>query len=637
MQNLKIMIKRYLSGITLVIVLVILFVASGVLALNAQRTARESAASMLYQLEQLLEDNQKDLAETVEEYAQTCLSSAEAIAYIIQYHPAAAESVEELKKIAKFMEVDEIHIFDENGRIIMGTHPEYFGLTFDSGEQIGFFKPLLLDKNLRLCQEITPNTGEGKLMQYSALWSENEEFILQVGMEPVNVMRLTEKNELSYILSMLRVNVGVDFYAIDVETGEIIGSTDQNVVGKNMTDVGFDPHDVENRGESFHTKVSGVKSYCVFHKMDSYYIGRSVSNDVLYEWIPASIAGLAVCLVLIAIILVFFVTEYMNRYVIGGIHDVNDKLRSITEGNLDENVEVFSSLEFKELSSHINAMIKSLLASTEKISYILNKTNMHVGVYEYNEKMKTVRFTEHLPQLLAMDEETTRRFAADYTLFKEYLEQVRKKRISLDEGIFRIKGTVERYVKIEEVKQNNDTFGIVIDMTEEMVKLKQAEAERDIDLLTGLYNRRGIETRLSELFEDREELGYGAVIMLDADGLKQINDQYGHEKGDVYLKKMAGILRDFGLHKSLAARQGGDEFVLFLYGYDSEEELFNTIKTLEYVQNNSTVQLEKGLTVKLGFSFGYCMIDEGSDYPILLSRADEKMYQNKRERKQTKE
>lgn len=62
--------------------------------------------------------------------------------------------------------------------------------------------------------------------------------------------------------------------------------------------------------------------------------------------------------------------------------------------------------------------------------------------------------------------------------------------------------------------------------------------ERDIDSLTGLYNRRGLDIQLSKLFEEPEKLGYCAMVMVDADGLKIINDTYGHEKGDIYLKKL---------------------------------------------------------------------------------------------------
>ena len=90
---------------------------------------------------------------------------------------------------------------------------------------LGYFKPMLEDKSLEMCQQITPNTVRNRPMQYSAVWSEKGEFIVQVGMKPNTIIEVTEKNELSHIFSMLRVNVGASFYAINVETGKIVAST----------------------------------------------------------------------------------------------------------------------------------------------------------------------------------------------------------------------------------------------------------------------------------------------------------------------------------------------------------------------------------------------------------------------------
>ena len=96
---------------------------------------------------------------------------------------------------------------------------------------------------------------------------------------------------------------------------------------------------------------------------------------------------------------------------------------------------------------------------------------------------------------------------------------------------------------------------------------------------------------------------------------------------------MANVINNFGIQSSLSARIGGDEFVLFLYDYDGEDELLNTIHTIEYIQGHSTARLNDNLTVPLRFSFGYCMKTEGSDYEELLKIADERMYENKRKRK----
>ena len=69
-----------------------------------------------------------------------------------------------------------------------------------------FFLPMLKDRSLELVQDIEPNTAEGKLMQYSAVWNSTGEFIVEVGFEPVNVSKVIAKNELPYIFSQLCVN-----------------------------------------------------------------------------------------------------------------------------------------------------------------------------------------------------------------------------------------------------------------------------------------------------------------------------------------------------------------------------------------------------------------------------------------------
>ena len=298
------------------------------------------------------------------------------------------DNIEELKRIAEVMEVDEIHIFDDTGRIYAGTHPEYYDYTFDSGEQMMFFKPMLEDKSLKLVQEITPNTAEAKMMQYSALWSSNKEFIVQVGMEPVNVMKATQKNELSYLFSLFRVNPDAEYYAIDIERGRIIGSTELDCLGKNLTELGLKQEYFASFDKGFHAVINGRDSFCVFEKVGGGYIGRVIPSKELYRRVLWTTVTLAICLIVIASILAQAVIRYMNKYVVDGIYNVNEKLHRIAQGDLDELIDIQSSMEFAELSSYINSMKNSLLGHTKKMSYVLSKTNMYIGVYEYNENMK---------------------------------------------------------------------------------------------------------------------------------------------------------------------------------------------------------------------------------------------------------
>lgn len=630
MRTLKEIIGRYMRLITCVLVVFLLIIIVYIQIANEQRQSYEGATGIFQQIEQLLVRNQEELEEIRVEYSETCLHNAEAIAYIIEDDPTVLESVEELKNIAKFMEVDEIHIFDETGRIFTGTHPKYYDYTFDSGEQMHFFKPMLEDKSLKLVQEITPNTAEAKLMQYSALWSQNGRFIVQVGMEPVNVMKVTQKNELSYLFSLIRVNPEAQYYAIDTQSGKIIGSTETECVGKDLTEIGLKPDDFPDGEKGFHAVINGRHSYCSFKKIGTNYIGRVVLSSQMYRRVLGSTITSGLCLIIIAMILSYAVTRYMNHYVVEGIHDVNRKLYSIAQGNLDELIDIRSSREFSELSSYINKMKKSLLDNNRKMSYVLRKTNMYMGVYEYNEQMQSVRITEYVPQILALGQEEAKRLTANSSAFRNFIDSLRKHTVPEEANIYEVKN---QYVKLEEVRENDEIFGVVIDVTDEIMKRKQIEVERDIDLLTGLYNRRGLEMKLNGLFAEPEKLGHSAVVMIDADNLKVINDTYGHEMGDVYLQKVSELISSRKAHGSIAARLGGDEFVLFLYQYEDEKELTDAIHNLETLQESSQTPLGDNVSVPLRFSMGYSLTREHMDYQSLLKEADAKMYENKRERK----
>ncbi len=361
MQTLRKIISKYIYRIVGVSALIMLAMILVFQLLNEQNKAYRDANRTFLQMEQVLSENKEELIKIRKEYAESCLHAAETVSRIIEGDPKSLNSSDKLKEIAEEAEVDEIHIFDKDGKIFSGTLPQYYGYTVDSGEQMSFFKPMLTDKTLKLVQDITENTAEEKLMQYSAVWSNNGEFIVQVGMNPVNVIKVTEKNELSYIFSLFRVNPMVSYYAIDGESGTIVGSNSLDAVGKECSDAGFRFEDIKNTQKGFYSKINGQYSFCVFQKIDSDYIGRVISINYLYQNLPIVLLSILICLIIVSFILVKSVTGYMNKYVVNKIHDVIEKLELITGGSLEERVDVQSSQEFQELSNYINQMVQSLL------------------------------------------------------------------------------------------------------------------------------------------------------------------------------------------------------------------------------------------------------------------------------------
>ena len=176
--------------------------------------------------------------------------------------------------------------------------------------------------------------------------------------------------------------------------------------------------------------------------------------------------------------------------------------------------------------------------------------------------------------------------------------------------------------------ESDYTLGVVMDVTSTVRKRQKLESEIHLDPLTGLYNNKGIEVKLDALFSTPEALGAFAFILIRGDGLAKINTSYGPDNGDMYLKKIANIITDFGIKNSIAARQWGGEFTLFLYGYDNKRELSKAIDLLKYIQNHTMTHLNNNIDVPIEFSFVYCLStgSECTDYHPLLKELNDKKY-----------
>ena len=128
---------------------------------------------MVDQIEHILDDNDIEEAKLKEELKDEYVAKAKAIAYFLNNNKEKINNVKEIEKICNLINVDEINIFNENGVIYAGNVEEYYGVSFDSGEQIGYFKPMLKNKTLTMCQDLKENTVKFKLMMYAIVWDES--------------------------------------------------------------------------------------------------------------------------------------------------------------------------------------------------------------------------------------------------------------------------------------------------------------------------------------------------------------------------------------------------------------------------------------------------------------------------------
>jgi diguanylate cyclase (GGDEF)-like protein len=158
---------------------------------------------------------------------------------------------------------------------------------------------------------------------------------------------------------------------------------------------------------------------------------------------------------------------------------------------------------------------------------------------------------------------------------------------------------------------------------------EQACTEARVDGLTGLLNYRGLVEALDHEIGRAERFGTPlAVLMVDLDHLKRINDSFGHAAGDLVLRHLAGKITP-GLRRfDAAARTGGDEFVVLLPGTDAAGAMHVGERVLQALHRDAPVC--GGHALSIGASLGVAQWQPGWTPQQLIAAADQAMYRAKR-------
>jgi len=168
---------------------------------------------------------------------------------------------------------------------------------------------------------------------------------------------------------------------------------------------------------------------------------------------------------------------------------------------------------------------------------------------------------------------------------------------------------------------------LLVERTDQLVTLRlridRLRADADLDHLTGLANRRRFRVALKREVERWRRYGVPcALVLLDIDHLKAINDRFGHPTGDMVIRQIASTLTKVSRDNDTAARLGGEEFALLLAGIDAEKAAVAAERLREVLKN---AQLDEVGPVTVSIGVAACPASANSER-TLYSASDRALY-----------
>lgn len=286
---------------------------------------------------------------------------------------------------------------------------------------------------------------------------------------------------------------------------------------------------------------------------------------------------------------------------------------------------------------------KALMESEEKYRSLVDSTDDSIYLVDRDYKYLFIN-KKHLSRLGLSEEQVKGKSYRDLHSQEEtelFIERAGKaikqgKSIQYEYASFRdARYFLQTYSPVK--NSAGDTVAVTV-ISKDITKRKHMEDElRTVSLtdeLTGLYNRRGFLVLAEQHLKiaNRDKKGI-FMLYADLDGLKEINDKFGHREGDMMLSETAKILRDSYRESDIIARIGGDEFVVIPIGIVGNDTAIIIDRLQRKIDTYNSINHRRGYKLEISAGLAYydpknpCNVDE------LLEKADSMMYEQKKRKK----
>lgn len=301
------------------------------------------------------------------------LKQAKIVSQLIAQNPALLET-EALTKLAKEVGVDEICVIDEKGIIRWSNIVDFIGFDCNTSDQTIPFLAGISDKSFELAQEPSFRGTDGTYFQYIGVARIDSPGVVQIGVHPEELVKLTDNNDVQTLISNVRLGRQAQVYILDME-GNCKAHTNTELIGKNVSETDWGKEILENKKGDITYVYDGEEKFASYSELDGEILAVCVSTSDFFgslEGLKKASVISAVISVIVSIVIIFVAS---NKFIIKAINEIMELMMKAEKGDLSVKSKNKQKDEIGKLSNSFNKMISDFGNLVKEVKEISGDVN----------------------------------------------------------------------------------------------------------------------------------------------------------------------------------------------------------------------------------------------------------------------
>lgn len=279
--------------------------------------AYQASELLIDQIKHVIEENDDKVRSLTASLKDDYVTRSKAVSYILDNHPKIERQITELAWLTNLFSIDEIHLFNADGKLYSGTKPAFYGDNLKTSKKFGSFAKMLTEKNFTMCQSILEDDNTEKQMMYAVCWNDAHNRLCMVGVEPMRLMNELATTQMDAVIKEFPAYEGIEIIVADDSDDEILGATTQSLIGKTLSDAGA-KYSSDLKLDEISTNTSTIHGddfYTSFSRYDTYKVVVAQNIDVVQKNIPIPMLIVGVYMIVAGVVILLIVKRMTNRII----------------------------------------------------------------------------------------------------------------------------------------------------------------------------------------------------------------------------------------------------------------------------------------------------------------------------------